>query len=271
MHTLTHTTAAGERLTLSLTDDELAFYQRVRDLCDDPSKNIGDVVDLAWSDENPILEPSPIPGRGFITAAVHARPAYHAIHDLVWTKRVHDRVVTEPAQGFDLSVADAAARLGISEGAVRKAMQTGRLPRQKRKNKLFTTSAAVAAFVPSSRGPQSGKRTRKGAAGALRVVWGSAPGLHFDIVSDGQRVEESRDGQVRTGRLEGWTWAFVKSKREGVARGWLITPGGTTEQVTNEPFGVWGAVTVAENHKDGRVSPAWKAARGRAREAGGSV
>lgn len=271
MHTLTHTTASGDELTLQLTDDELAFYRRVRAMCDDPSKNAGDVIDLVWSDQNPILAPSPIPGRGYVTAAVYARPAYRAFDDLAWIKQVHDRTVTQPDLSFDLTVADAAARLGISEGAVRKAMTAGRLPRQKRKNKLYTTSAAVAAFVPSARGPQSSKRARKGAEGALRVVWGSAPGLSFAVVSDGQLVEESREGQVRTGRLEGWTWAFVKSKRQGNARGWMVTPGGTTEQVTNDPFGVWGAVTVAENYRDGRVTAAWGAARDRAREAGGTV
>lgn len=265
MPSSTYTTAQGEPLHLDLTPEESAWLAHFRIRAADPTVSVGDLTNEAYSDENPILAESPIPGRGWVTREVHARPVYRAILDVLYQKTVQETGGGAEAR-FTVTVAQAATELGISEGSVRQAMRDNRLPSMRKGRKLFTSDEAVAGYRVSNRGPQSRERLRRPErreAGTIRVKWGSgtgrSKGLVFHVDHDGEAVANA-DGSTT---VTEWTRAFAKStdKREGYVRFWELAPsapgaGGLAEVVLG-PFGVWGPFEVVRDLKGREAREAW--------------
>jgi|GEM_PF-2870083 len=260
MPTETYTTAHGDVLTLNLTAEEAAWFIRFRMQAADPTVSSGQLIDDAYADTNPLLVESPIPGRGWGTREVHARPAYQALLDVIYQKTAQE-TGGRAEERFTVTVASAAAELGISEAAVRSAMRNGKLPSM-RKGRRLTSPEAVAGYQVSNRGPRSEARERRQAVPALRAKWGSenVDGVKYVLhISHDGRVEE-RDGDRY---IVGWTRirlrSTIKDSNTHRYRELAPAPTSTERQFTCGTMGVWGAFTFEEG-KDGKAAlDAWKA------------
>jgi len=250
----TYTTAHGEALALNLTPEEAVWLAEFRRDAADPTITIGALTDRAYSDQNPMLGASPIPGRGWVTAEVHARPAYRALIDVLYVKTVQV-TGSDGSERFTVSVADAASELGISEPAVRLAMRESRLPSMVKGRRKFTTPEAVAGYQVSNRGPRSSARTRRAEATPLTVRRGSRGGQLLQVSHDG--AEAGKDPVT----VSGWSRVFVRTtmKATNSHRFWELQPGPTQQSLRLGDFEVTGRFEVVRKINNGREAlAAWK-------------
>ena len=270
-----HTTCAGERLELTLTAAEEVFLAKAVILAEDPEVSLGELVDYLYSDSNPALAASPIPGRGWVTAEVRARPLYDAFTDLFYRKNVaRNPEAKESTELYTVSTAQAAGMLGISANAVRQAMADGRLASERVGGRLFTTHAAVGSYQVSRRGPRSEQRIRRSEAEPLRLVWGyhGPASLRFRVLDGDEEAREehkqtSATSKVRMGALEGWRRVMVQTslKLDGERRMklWELVPEtdpeAPEERVSLSPFEVVGRFRVVEAVEGREAVERWKA------------
>ena len=81
-----HQTVSGHAIEYEDTPEVAAFLRRLRELVDDPKAGVHEVIGLAYSRENPILDQTIFPERGAVTKEVLASPAYTVVADLVFRK-----------------------------------------------------------------------------------------------------------------------------------------------------------------------------------------
>jgi excisionase family DNA binding protein len=132
------------------------FLQALQATVDDASASVGDLVELLYSADNPLLDPpGPAPGRGVVTRRALADPSYLVMLDLLDRKRVQrgalDRAAARAAAS--VSVSEAASRLGVSTSAVRQAIARGTLAAVKQGGTWWLTPEAVATYRVSRTGP----------------------------------------------------------------------------------------------------------------------
>lgn len=184
----THRTLAGDELVYPEPSGALARYLgRVREAAADPGVGVGALVDLIYSDRNPLLGPGSSPalaGRGTATAATWADPTWHVMLDLLEAKRVQE---AEAAPSLRLS--EAAERLELTEDAVRKAVLAGTLEGEKRANRWYVTPASVESYRRRVPGP--GRRPSE----ALEVQCGRVPGYSLSV----KAAETGPTNSVRRG------------------------------------------------------------------------
>lgn len=258
-----YTTSSGEVLELNLTEAEAQYFAHLQQLAGDVTASVADLVMALYSADNPIMEKGP-DGMGWVTRAVFSRPAYHAFTDLLQRKEAQRRLAVELERRFSVSVAQAAAELGISERSVRRAITENRLPGLKVKGQHYTTEAGLAAYKVGKTGPQSDSRIRRTMPGPLEIVEGSSPGHSLEFKTDGKReLVERRGRTVRLIRVTDWTWAVVKTndttREERGRRLFLLRPADQFEHMDFGPLGFDGGLQVAARlNNPEEVSSYWK-------------
>jgi excisionase family DNA binding protein len=162
-----YTTILGEVIEYSRPRSEVAaFLERVKRAAHDPRIDASELTELVYGRENPLLDQTIFPGRGAVTRSVMRDPVYHVMLDLIEAKRVQTGALDANAvlASFTMTVAEAAARIGISPSAVRQAIAAKRLAAVKRGNAHFIDPRGVDAYRDHvvRRGPSP----RTGMAGA---------------------------------------------------------------------------------------------------------
>ncbi len=180
------------------------------------------MIGLAYSSENPILDSTLHPGRGVVTKAVIDDPVYGVVTDLLFRKRVvqDDVDVDKLAAKFSMSVAEAAAELGIHESAVRQAIAAKRLPSWLKEGRHYVDPRALKTLEVGTRRP-----TKKDAtAGApLEVRMGSKAGASFSVRAKGVIAIDEQTGHVNHGAISRWHQVVVRSTGKGGSkRAWVI-------------------------------------------------
>src|SRR5688572_11563815 len=150
--TRVHKTLSGHRVEYPDPDPKLGrFLDRVREAFQDPKKTDDDMIGLIYGRENPLLEAT----NGMVTREVFENPVYRVLSDLIVQKRVI-MDGTDPeriAAKYTLTVADVAARKGVSEDAIRKAVRENRLLSWVKGGSYFFEPRSIEAVPLGTRGP----------------------------------------------------------------------------------------------------------------------
>src|SRR5690625_3742033 len=153
----THKLLSGEIVRYSPPPEVDRYIDRLKVAANDPTVTVGELVDMVYSEENPILVRDIIPGRGVVTRQVFEDPAFHVMQDLIEQKRIQaghlDREAAESMH--TMTVQEAAERLGISESAVRQAIYAKRLAARKVGGSWRLYPGGVEAYRVSNRGPNA--------------------------------------------------------------------------------------------------------------------
>jgi excisionase family DNA binding protein len=153
-----YTTLAGETLEYPRPNAEVGgFLARVFDATNNPNVGEGELIDLIYGKENPILDQTIFPARGAVTKEVFTDPVYHLMTDLLDHKRVQMGTLDlhKAHAAFTMTVQEAARKLGITQGAVRNAIVSRRMPAIKKGGVYLLDPKAVESFHVSPRGPKA--------------------------------------------------------------------------------------------------------------------
>jgi len=253
-----HQTLAGETLEYPTPDPELARYlARLIDAAHDPTVTEGALVGLIYSAENPIMDTTILPGRGMVTRAVHSDPVYRVMSDLLARKR--EQVGTlAPAQierAYTVSVSEAARELRITPGAVRQAIEAGRLDALKKGARWFIHPRSVRSFEVAAR-----FRRASPEGGVVRVRVGSKEGYSFQLKAPADLEATTKDGRAIEGVVvPGWRRLAIMAgdKREDSYRVFVLEPGDEDRRVDLDEFFVVGRFVVAAQDSGRQARERW--------------
>lgn len=295
-----HLTLSGHEIEFPRPSPKVAaFLDRLRAMLDDRKATENDMIALAYSKENPLLDPTIFPTRGAVTKEVLANPIYSVVTDLLSRKRVAEEGIDVDAiaKQHTISVAEAAAELGITEGAVRAAIAARKMPSWVKDGRYYLTARALRAYDVQHRGPErkdqrseaeaarerraaardapsSGEDVDENAAAdesavarvdhALLMRIGNMPGKSFRVRYPGTLEGETRDAEhthIVHGRLvDGWHSVAIIAGRDDKYRFWALEPGDEYTEVAFEPFYVRGNFRiVAKINNAAEARDAWKA------------
>ncbi len=129
MPRITHTTLSGRHYDLTPSDAVAAFLQRLRASVTDPRTKHGELVGMAYSMENPILDLNVIPGRGAVTTTVMSDPAYAVMVDLLFRKEAAEHCYDLDAidARYSMTTEQAAKVAGVETSAIVDAIAARRL------------------------------------------------------------------------------------------------------------------------------------------------
>lgn len=227
----TYTLLSGE--TVEYTADEALadFITRVRVAAADPTVTVTSLTDLLYSEENPLLVPGIIPGRGAVTREVFENPAYHVLLDVLDQKRIQTGHldIEQAHASYTVSVTDAAAALGISRPAVLQAIKAKRLAAIQKGGQWWIRPESVEGYRVGTRGPKVDRSP------TLEVRVGSAHGWSLHLHPAGGELEHTdKIDNVVEGKLATWTRAGVLTKGEqGHARFFEIAPDNAPNELTH--------------------------------------
>ena len=209
------TLLSGEKISTPALSPALnAFLDRLRAGVEDVTVSEATFIELLYSVENPLLDQTIMPGRGTVTKAVFADPAYHVMLDLLGRKRLAlgsldmDKVRAR----YSMTVAQAAAHRGVHESAIRQAIQNRRLSSVRIDGRHMLDPEQVNALETSRRGPPA----------PLELVYGSIDATWWRLVRTAPRKRaESNAGRAqpsfRVARCPG-TWMVLASKPRSTKR-----------------------------------------------------
>jgi len=122
-------TINGLQIEYAEPDPKLArFLAKVERAIEDQSVNYVQMLALAFSEENPLMQPSPL-GGAMATKETVSHPVYRVLNDMLERKHLTARGadVSRLAAGYTLTVTQAAEKIGAHESTIRKAIREGRL------------------------------------------------------------------------------------------------------------------------------------------------
>lgn len=261
MSTERYHTVAGEVIEYPTPEPELAaFLARVIDAAHDPRVTEGELIELVYGRENPLLDQTIFPGRGAVTKAVLVDPVYHVMQDLLFAKRVQMGRVAEEETGAPprgLSVAEVAEQLGISQSAVRQAIRRGDLEAEKVKGAHSIAPESVATYRGrvKRRGPQPEP--------ALRIKMGNKPGRSFRVKVAGLEVLEKKKlpggGKLIEAVVPRFERAAVAFSGKSMNRMFLLEPAEEENSFEFDGFEIRGRYRVAEKINQPEVAAElWK-------------
>ena len=192
-------TLSGEVLDLDLSPAEDAFLADLRSRVADPTTSLDDIVDRAYSDQNPMLASAPVPGRGWVTPEIRARPAYTALLDILQRKplaRTEDG--RDGTEALDVPGAEAAPRPASSTVLDREAAFSAGRPEGD-------------AGAASTRGPEAPGPSPRPTGKPLRIVHRGVKGYGLVFRTDGEVVTGKKPATVT-----GWSEVWVKTVDKGV-------------------------------------------------------
>jgi excisionase family DNA binding protein len=284
MTTERYTTIDGDVVEYPAPSPEVAaFLARAIAAANDPRVTEAQLTELLYGRENPILDQTVFPGRGAVTAAVFGNPLYRVITDLVAQKqRLAGTFVEqlEPARAYTLTVAEAAARIGVTEDAVRKAIAAQRLSAQKRGASYWIDPRDADTYREHVRprgtariGAKPGAKievratvgvvpkvqpSRESPSTSLRVRCGGVEGRSLRIKAPGSEVSGKYKGLVDlvVPTFHRVAIATASTKTQHL---FVLEPGDTEARIEWGPFHVEGRFRVIEKIEDARASAnAWK-------------
>lgn len=246
-----------------------AFLQRVRELAAKPKSKESDLIALVYSQENPIMDRTLFPERGAVTKEVLEHPVYRVLCDIMGRKRVEQDSVNVETLGasYTLTVAEAAAKLGMTTSAVRQAIDASRLPSWKKGGHHFLNPDHFSAFKLGTAGPK--KRVEPTIGQALALKFGHAPGVSLRVSVEGNPAviqTERAHGNVQDGTVvAGWTHVYaiasIESGRGISTRYFELEPSHEMEEVNvgHEMF-IKGRFRIAETKNNPQAAAAaWRA------------
>lgn len=258
-----HTTLSG--LEIEYDDPSEAverFLAQVFALVESDKASANDLVKLVYGPENPIMAKHPfLPDKGWVTREVFDNPLYHVFADLIVQKQVAEAGVDPQSLGkpYTLSVAEAAERLGLSEAAVRKAVQDRRLPAWRHKGDRFykLDPRTLVTF-------RAGTTGRREVGAPLKFKAGHDPKkkalLRIRTAPVTDKFKESPDDPESVGTTDVWRRAMVLTGLRGNLRAWWLVPSKESNKIETGDFFVSGKFEVtmkANNPKAARE--AWEA------------
>lgn len=251
----TYTLLSGEVLEYENPPSEVSDYlSKVKMAAHDPDISTGELIDLIYSADNPLLETGIIPGRGVVTRDVQHHPVYQIMLDLLQQKRITegelDRKAAESAH--TMTVSEAAEKLGVSTSAVRQAIYNDRLAARKVDGQWRIYPDAVEAYQVSNRGPSPSR--------PLQVRMGSVEGLSCRVKMPELLEDSSKEGGIRTGTLKRWRRVGVIIGGKGVQKVegrkgytfWELAPGDKEISIEQGPFFVRGRFRVVRKVEHSR-------------------
>jgi excisionase family DNA binding protein len=259
-------TLQGQRIEFDEPDAKLArLLRRVEEAAASNKAREDELVALIYSDENPLLEPSPVGGAPLVTKGTLAHPVWRVLTDLLERARVRERGidVDKLAAGYKLSVAEAAERLGVHESAIRQAVQAGRLPAWVKEGRIYLHPKWLEQFGATlaekgKRGPKPLKRA------LLRYKVGSVPGASLRMKAPA-RITVPPGGTVEA-ELTEWRLVGVITSRRGddggkTQRFFVLEPEpGADNVIRCSDLWVRGAFRIASKENNSRKAlEAWKA------------
>lgn len=126
---ITHRTVTGHLVEFEAPPKVATFLRRLEDAVAEPKVTERELTGLAYSNENPFLDHTMFPGRGAVTKEVLADPAYRVMTDLLFRKRIVELKidVSKIEARYSMTPGEAAAELGVTEGAIRQAIAARRI------------------------------------------------------------------------------------------------------------------------------------------------
>jgi excisionase family DNA binding protein len=242
-----YTTLAGETLEFPKPANELGwFLARVSAAVDDPSLPYLPLVEYVYSTRNPMLVPGRREGRGVATLETYRSPVFHMILDLLERKRlqpvqIESETVERPPS---MSVAEAAAALGISPDAVRRAARAGNLTAVKLGNTFTIDALSVQTYRDrvGRRGPKSDT--------ALDIRMGSEPGRSMQVKAPNLTIIGKDKGLVDAHcprfELAAIKVSGVRKPGEKYARMFVLEPAAEPYEHKLGPFYVRGNFVVSK-------------------------
>lgn len=230
------------------------YLSKVRVAANDPDVSTNELIDLIYSEDNPLLETGIIPGRGVVTKDIQRHPVYQIMLDLLQQKRITEGELDGEAADSQhtVAVSEAAEELGISTGAVRQAIYNDRLAARKIENQWRIYPDAVGAYEVSNRGPSPSR--------PLQIRMGSVEGLSCRVKMPELLEDSEKDGSIRTGVLKKWRRVGViiggssagpREDRKGYTF-WELAPGDDEESIEEGPFYVRGRFRVVRKVEHAR-------------------
>lgn len=274
----TYTLLTGRKVRLSTwkRPEVDAFLERLRSMIASEHITEQQMIGLAYSTENPILDSTFFPTRALVTKDTLADPAYQVLTDLLARKHLAQRGIDPDALAaeYTLSVADASKMLGIHESAVRQAIAARRIPSWVKGNgRLFLSPRSVEAFRIAPRGPMPVDNRREVALSCeLEVCFGNERGWSFRLDHDGEYVSsdpskavdllESNAKPQCAGGIRAWKNVWLISSHEDSQRYWHLVPNNAApfSEVVAGSFYARGKFTIAAQSNNSRTARAhWKA------------
>jgi hypothetical protein len=247
----TYETISGETIEYTSASAVIAsFIERVRAAAHDPGMTVIQLEALVYGLENPLLSTTVIPGRAVVTASTYADPAFHVMLDLIGRKRVatgHLDLNAARAR-HTLTVRHTARQLGVSESAVRQAIQVGRLSAWKDAGTYYLDPVVVGAFRVSRRGP---KQT---SGEPLSVRCGSSGSVRFSVNMPHELTAATRGKGVTTGHALDWRRIAIIASSGSSARMFIIEPADRDDAIEFNEFYVRGRFKIV--HKENNAKAA---------------
>lgn len=246
---------SGETLKYSKPAPAVAEYlSRVRVAANDPDVSTGELIDLIYSGDNPLLETGIIPGRGVVTKDVQHHPVYQIMLDLLQQKRITEGELDREAaeSQHTMTVPEAAEELGVSTSAVRQALYSDRIAGRKVDGQWRIYSESVEAYEVSRRGPSPSR--------PLQVSMGSVEGLSCRVKMPELLEDSEKEDSIRTGVLQKWRRVGViiggesagpRDDRKGYTF-WEIAPADEENSIEQGPFYVRGRFRVVRQVEHAR-------------------
>jgi hypothetical protein len=259
-----HETISGHRVEYPDPDAKLErFLERAQKVLRDPRKTDDDMIALVYGRENPLLEAT----NGMVTREVFDNPVYRVLADFVVRKRIEmdDTNPDRLAAKYTLTVSDVAARKGVSEDAIRKAVRENRLPSWVKGGSYFFEPRSIEAVPLGTRGPMP-----KGIGPlSYRVGYDKATNTQMRLRTDpgGNEPEEANKSgainQYQTlheGTVDRWRRAVVfTATSRASARFFELEPSAEAEKLEFRGFYVRGKFRITRklnNAKEARK--AWE-------------
>jgi len=213
--------------------DALAFLVRCIQMAHDPEVNENDLIEVAYSEENPILKPGIIKGRGFIDQEALDHPLYPIFADLISLKGKNQGTFNSEnaLKQYSLTVSEASEFLGISPSAIRQAIKAHKLAAIKKDGQHWIIPASVKSY-------KVGSRHRKRETPALTVCFGTKKGsgaLIPKFVNDIEMVTKNDQG-LKEGVVMSFLSAAILTNTQGDKRFFRIVPGPDNEMKFNGFF-----------------------------------
>ena len=259
-----HETISGHRVEYPDPDAKLErFLERAHKALRDPRKTDDDMIALIYGRENPLLEAT----NGMVTREVFDNPVYRVLADFVVRKRIEmdDTNPDRLAAKYTLTVSDVAARKGVSEDAIRKAVRENRLPSWVKGGSYFFEPRSIEGVPLGTRGPMP-----KGIGPlSYRVGYDKAKNTQMRLRTDpaGNEPEGlsgsgaiNRYQTLHEGTVDRWRRAAVFTAGSGAsARFFELEPSSEAEKLEFRGFYVRGKFRIARklnNAKEARK--AWE-------------
>lgn len=266
MTTKSYRTVNGQTLEYEATPKVAAFLRRLEEGVENPKVGEQELVGLAYSSENPILDHTMFPGRGAVTKVVLDDPAYHVMTDLLFRKQIAEQEVDvdKLAAKYSLTVGQAAAELGIHESAVRQAIAAKRIASWLKDGKHFLDPRSLKSIEFGTRGPKKGAFRASApipASDPLDVVMGHEKGTSLKIKPSLPETERISGNRLR-GTLPKWKRVVVMTTGDGGSRrAFVLEPGPEQNEFTHGPFSVKGRFVISERaNSASKADEFWKSA-----------